>query len=776
MRNNFFILFLSSLLFAQVSLAQTPTLPSKLKIGKPAVLKGMVDGTYRKSDLDREMCSANKWGTKKMDSKYWVVWSDRDNNTVYLDNTGSAEAKRKLAFRDAVIIASIENDRALVYTDDSNKGNWPEISEKAKAIGWVPMENLLLWDKCPTDDYGIQRKALIAFNINVSKITGVNMEKFRTPTDKSNGEPLAMDMKFYFIMKEEGNQALLCNNPTVLAAGGNLDGWVESANFAKWEQRACLEPNWDVDYVEHNRGKAVGIYVSERMNAGDKVLRWTYGNQNNVGGFSDKYRMVPDQLRFPILKKKDDADKFVYCTAFAQEGTGEASTFDGGVNKKIDEIRMRKNQMNLIFCIEAMPGMGDYFEAVKEILVKSKAYANQGLKVKAGLVLYRNDTSGGKSLEKASLADCDDPNLLSMLNPNNAKGSWNGNKRTVALRKAIETAANPNAMGFNKDNSNLIVIVGNHGEEEGSSIADEAMLKNLQNNNIQVMSLQVVTTASGSSALYQDQIDEMIRENIKRQCSAIGHNFNHSRLKDNYGLHFKSTKNKATALFSRNVFPPEEGMTLDKQLFTKYLNGGVDAFATTIPSWLRHFEQSLSGVEIDVPFLKNYLGQSLYDRWEKNHKISAFAGYAPIKDVDDGDYWHNIVYMSLDELAQLLQELKGTYFAAKEGVDDRKKYSDAIKALAKNLLGQNNDKEIERMSITDLQSLIYGLNAKTEATGKNLQQITDPNRVPKPEYMKILNSFKKKYENLQEIYRSDYKFRAKFGDDYYYWIPIEDLP
>lgn len=432
--------------------------------------------------------------------------------------------------------------------------------------------------------------------------------------------------------------------------------------------------------------------------------------------------------------------------------------------------------MNLIFCIEAMPGMGEYFEAVKEMLEKCKAYTSQGFKVKAGLVLYRNDASGGKTIEKASVADCDDPNLLSMLNPNNANGSWNGNQRTVALRKAIETAANPKTMGFSKDNSNLIVIVGNHGEEEGNSIADETMLKNLDDNNIQMMSLQVVTTASGSPALYQDQIDEMIRDNIKRQCLAIGHSFNHSRMKDNYGLHFKATQGTDHVLFSRNIFPPEEGMTLDKQLFSNFLNGGIDAFAKTKQSWLNHFEQSLSGVEIDIPFLKKYLGPSLYDKWEKNRHISAFAGYAPIKDVDDSDYWHNIVYMSLDELAQLLQELKGTYFAAKDGVDDRKKYSDAIKALAKNLLGQNNDKEIEKMSITDLQSLIYGLNVQTEATGKNLLQITDPNRVNKVEYKKILSSFQKKYENLQEIYRSDYKFRAKFGDDYYYWIPIEDLP
>ena len=157
----------------QYMMAQNaPSLPKQATVYKPAVLKPSSGSTYKKSDLERELCSENKWGLKKTvkekEREFWCVYSDRNNNPLYGDVAGTQKLTTSLGFKDAVIIADIKNNMALVYLDPK-MGKWPNISEKAKSLGWIPMENLLLWDICPTDERGVQYKALIAIHLNELK-------------------------------------------------------------------------------------------------------------------------------------------------------------------------------------------------------------------------------------------------------------------------------------------------------------------------------------------------------------------------------------------------------------------------------------------------------------------------------------------------------------------------------------------------------------------------------------------------------------------------------
>ena len=763
--------------------ASAQQLPSKVKVGKPEILK-TDNGTYKRSDLLNEFKPGSKWGQRKIANEFWQVWSDRDNNPVYSDASQSKALNRRLAFGERVVIADISGDMALVY-EDNKMEHYPDVPGYAKYIGWVPMENLLLWGECPTDERGVTYKALIAINLN--KLGGGKDFKgkyFKSPIGNVNPQQLAMDMNFYFIMKETagGERALLCMNPTVM--GNNLYGWVDENSFARWDQRACLEPNWDVQYAESHSGKEVHVYASQGLKAGDEVTKWTYGKSNGDEQRWFQYRMAPVQLRFPILETVNEQANIVHCTSFAdRSGKANVSADVTSGTARVQDVRQARRQMNLIFVAEATTEMSALLPAIKASLAKCKSFAGMGLQVKAGLVLYRSVSAGSNGIEVVPLTSYDDPLLVSKLEAGKANGRLTAKDRDVALAQALEKASTPSNMGFKKDQNNLLVVVGNRGAPEGDGkLSDPALLKRLADNNLQLMSIQVMRNQTGSWVNFNNQMVELVKGNADRQYKEIGDKVifkSRDSRGDGYDFYSKNNEQNRdkSVLFAQIRYPKDLGKALTAAEVTKYIDNGVNKFAKTIDTWNEHLELALGDLQFDPAFLKKYLGTVGYQNWEKVRAISAFDGYTPLKDHEGNDYWQYILFLSGGELQKLLSDLKPAYEVACRKEDNRVPYVNAMRSIVKAHLGQKDDKGIDNMGEDQLQQLIYGLNVHTVMTNvRKLRDIADTRTVSAVEYRKMLSDFKKKYEKLEGLYNGGYTYRVNLQRDWYYWIPIEDLP
>ena len=752
-------------------------LPKQVKVGKPELLKP-TNGTYKRDDLDMEFKPGSKWGTKKTVNEFWAVRSDRNRNTVYADASKSKVLTTMLAFNQEVVICEVKGDMALVY-EDNKKEKYPDIPSYAKYIGWVPMENLLLWDACPTDQRGVQYKALIAINLN--KLGGgknFSGKYYFDPEKNEDPRDLTMDMRFFFILKEsrDGKRVLLCENPTVF--GNNLYGWVDENAFSRWDQRACLEPNWDSQYAESHKGQEVGVFADKNLTSGNKVTSWEFGKSNGDKDRWFQYRMIPSQLRFPIVERVDEQANWIHCTSFADR-TGKAN-MDEGMKKATDDvknIRQMRGQMNIILAVEATTEMNGILPAVKKSLAKCKSFSGTGLQIKAGVVLYRGVSEGENGLEIVPLTNYDDPLLTSKLTSAKANGRLTTQERDVALSMAIEQASDISKMGFKKDQKNLLLVIGSRGAPESDPLfTDSKLLKRLYDNNIQVMSIQVTKNQSGSWVNFNDQMVDLIKANVNRQYEGIKDRAAFTIRKQGDGYNFNSTF-KENVLFAQIRYPKDMGKSFTAEEVTKYVDNVINDFAKIGNTWDRHFEESLSDIQFDPEFLKRYLGVAGYERWKQVKAISAFDGYTRRTDMNGNDYWHYILYLSGGELQKLLDDLKPAYEVAKKKLDDRKPYVDAMRALVKAHLGQANDKGIDNMDEDQLQELIYGLDVHTEmANRRKLKDIADPRVVTSIEYRKLLSNFQQNYEKLMGLYNDGYTYRTKLGKDWYYWIPIEDLP
>ena len=299
--------------FSAQKASDAPALPAQVKVKLPEMLSSYKP--QQMESLQQEFKNGSGWGqNKRAKAALWVVFSDRAENPTY---TSPDKTKRlsQLDFGEKVCIADIQGDMALVYKDD--KARYPDIPSTITSKGWIPMDKLLLWNKCPTDQRGVQKKGIIAINLNkMSKDEKFQSKKYSSPENLSKSTGLHTDMNFYYVMKEteDGEYALLCNGARVNSAQ-SFYGWVNKSAFVEWNGRIYLEPNWDVQYNKNHNGQKVNIYFSANMES-DEILDWRgYSQSNGDINPAYQYRMPPNEIRYPLLDIEEERN-FAKCLYF----------------------------------------------------------------------------------------------------------------------------------------------------------------------------------------------------------------------------------------------------------------------------------------------------------------------------------------------------------------------------------------------------------------------------------------------------------------------------
>lgn len=787
--------------FGLVSYADT-TLPSKVEAFMPNVLMQRL--VYEK-DADA-MVKRGDWGQSNAptNKKHWVVYSDRDENTTYSSPSKGA-AYDKLDFAERVIIAKIQNGFALVYSDPKYP-TWPAYSEKAKSRGWIPMDKLLLWQSCPTDNKGIYQKALLAANLEAKSTNNLG-SSYSNPETRSNPQPIKTTMNFYYVMKKDPATGLkLISRQLVLDENAQLQlyGWVADNSFVPWNQRSCLEPNWrpsDVSYFNSPDGKAYPVYQDVEMKK-DPVTSYRYGVPNPEDKMnSTKFRMRPTRVRFPILDLTDTEKNYknVYkCTTFGGSGLSvlnDADTKDDEAKKKLQQSLEKIRNINIIFVIDGTRSMERYFPSVKEAIKSGIQYFDPNTyNMRVGVVIYRDYADGEFLTESVPLTNAKSPQLQSFLDTAGkygAKSSTNDHTAEEALYKGLEVATDAAKMGYNKDQSNVIVVVGDCGNADNDTkcISKEDIVKRLADNNVSVLSFQVRSQASPAWELFNDQMCDIIRDNLTEQYRRLYADINPKFKPLGNGYDFTSNT-KLEFLVGSIRFPENLGSEMSASLLATLIEEKIGKFSEAVLTQIATLIESdpnvrMSGdgsqqdIQIRKAFIISRIGKEAADALENSGVTLAFTGYAPKTDSQKRNYWQAVAYMSREELEELMDRLKIVYDNANpEG--DRKPYVDAIKALIRVMVPDVTNKDMDEMGISEVMRLAAGLNeASSSVTSYTLTEIQDAHAVPDDEYSMILSKFIERYQNLDHNVLKNKRYPYTYKDysgHTFYWIPVEDLP
>lgn len=152
----------------------------------------------------------------------------------------------------------------------------------------------------------------------------------------------------------------------------------------------------------------------------------------------------------------------------------------------------------------------------------------------------------------------------------------------------------------------------------------------------------------------------------------------------------------------------------------------------------------------------------------------AFEGYVD-KQMDGVNLWKTVLYISSDELAQLMEKLQPLMNAAETG--ERKAYIEALKELARAMIPDITPQEMDEKDVKEILSLVAGLNVKKSSLGgRTLIQIQNNKIVGDDEFDEIIKDFRNKYNKLKKIRENKYYFSVERNKTTWYWIPVEDLP
>lgn len=782
------------ILLTETAIMAAPQLSEKVKVAQPAELKRNI---LKKSDLD-VFVKKGKWGQDNVVNNYWNVWSDRSHNTTYNGPSESSGKYSELEFNQPLRIADIQKGFALVY-DETMKGTaYPLISNHATCLGWIKMENLLLWQDCPTNDLGIYHKALIVANVEGwSKAGNKGYDKcYKNYVTKDGAEKVKSDMNFYFVMKDVGDYVLLAS--TSKMGGGLTDlhlyAWVDKNTYVPWDQRTCLEGNWDPDVADNLKGQKVGVYKKGIETPGTEI---TLGRENGVTkNRATKYRMPKQRLRFPLLSIKD-ADYHI--TAFATPEGAEANFYkedDPEIDaaSKVEEIKaeaLRKNNtINLIVVIDGTSSMENYYKPMQEAIQQAyNTFGNQnGIKVRAGVVIYRDYADGEHMVESLPMTEPTSPKLKEFLEHGGQygiKSSPRDRTSAEALYQGLNAALDANKMGYSNTNSNLMFVVGDCGNDANDNrISKQDLIAKCAALNVNLVAFQVRNKDDAAFNDFRKQMGDILRGNLKKQYKDV---IKWTVKPD--GIVLKEIENQKLPVMAamRNADKGEEmspqklnGIIKENYIrFEKVIQARQQAIMEgNVTSYEQTDEaKEAAASSLNSAFLESILTPEQRKIIFQQGLITAFNGQTAQKASNGQDYWKPVLFITSDEFAELMEKLKLVYQGASAGT--RKSYVEGLKALVRTFMPEISEEEMGQKDVKQVMDLVMGLTVKTNSLNKHtILEIQDEKIVGQEEFEGMVTDFKNKYEYLDHIKAGDYEFSVlrKTSNVRWYWLPVEALP
>lgn len=790
------------MLFNITALLADVTLPAKCEAFMPTLL-------YKSSVLSES--DANKIATSVKygqdvpplngEYRFWVVYSDRRNNATYVGPNKDSGKHKELDFNERLRIAKIQNGFALVYREPKEGTLYPAISSQAESMGWVPMDKLLLWPTCPANDKGIYHKALLVLNLDKTSQESKSLGKmFKNPEDMNRYESIKTGMSFYFIMKRDAASrlVLLAREYTLEGLSDQvLYGWVDESSYVSWNQRSCIEPNWDEEAVTkfQQQGENAQIFADKQLE--QYVTKYAYGRKYEYAEGDKGLRLPPTVLRYPILDNDTGRGDLYKCTTFGTVA-GDLGQHVENLGKARDEQKKaleRMRKLNLIVVIDGTRSMGKYFPAVKDAIKKGCDYFDKNKYTpRVGLVIYRDYADGEDGLvEHVKMSDPSDPMLNEYLDNGGQygiKSSSADGTNEEALFKGLEMALDTEKMGYGKDESNLMLVIGDCGNAatDTQCLTQEQLIEKFVENRINLMAFQVRRNNEVAWLSFNRQMNTILKENIQTQYTeSLGDvKVKFEKCTDGYDL--KPTSDFKRQFFIGSTRFAETGVDMEPAQLSNMMEKNLGDFGSAVQDRIDALanggysesdisdSQKTEGAKMDSAYMVSILGENNYKMLLETRSLIAFSGYTKKVAPDGSDYWHPVLFISRDEFTQLMERLGEVNRKAK--TDDRKPYVDAMKALVRSMLPDITNEEMDQKGTGEIMGLIAGLNERSAAlSGPRLIDVQDPSVVSQVEYRKLVQDFQKKYRNLRAIKEdANYKYIYKFNGIEYYWIPIEDLP
>ena len=762
------------------------TLPNKCDVYKPTVL---ITRMLRQSDVDHllsspDYCQAESKSGKKT---FWIVYSDRNNNEAYTASTGTTVATT-LPINEKLRIAKIENKRALVYVEPVANTVWPKISSAAECKGWVPMDRLLLWDLCLSDEMGVYQKALLCLNADESsKERGYG---FLNPQQLDKKIALDPTFKFYYVMKEakatNGKKMVLLATQSLMSgfSDANLYAWVPQDMYVSWNQRSCLEPTWNKDDIQAFTKNKFSAFIYDE--AGDAASQWDFKvKKEDPYPYDDDdfYRWPGEVMRYPILDGTTPESDRYQCTALIGNMGGVFVDSTKIAKEKFYEDR--KN-VNIAILLDATQSMDVFSESVYQAIKSGCEYFDgTKYKIRIGVMLYRDQQDGEFETEWLKFTNPNNPKLLEFIQnggeygyKSDSKDKTNTESLFYGMNEALKRFRHP-------EHSNVLIVVGDCGNNAmDSRVSIENLTSEIVKNDVNVVGFQVRNPDRTDWTLFNTDMQNIIRsslqvkyDNISKGSRVVGRPNN-----DFSGYVFSNNQEQHNLLYMAEHRHALSGQEMQPDFLKKIMTEIIGGYAKKVEdlfTYVHTGQVEEQVTEIGEPIATG--GSKLLDDWLKKKfgtaNVSGLVGFTGWtgKQKYERNIWMANVFFTHDELANLVAGLQPLHqVALTPKANDRKPYLDAVKQCIEKMAPGT---DLKATNLDEVLQRAMGINEPTPILKYPIMDVLDNQKVSDLEYRAILSEFKMNYEHLRGIVQNNtYKYKMKYNNVTYYWIPVQEMP
>ena len=723
---------------------------------------------------------------KSRSQRYWIVYSDRDDNSFYSNHHSNSTNNKNASFMQGFYVKN-------------TSGGWLHLVDVLDEIdyGWIHSKNLLLSiyslkteGDIEKGTVSIPRKSVILTSIeearNVGGVLQTQKRYYLNPSRAKRYEDgFPRSFQPLFVFKETGTSVLLGGSDvldgSVETNKSKIYGWINVSDKTDWDTRVALEDAQSSVALEEYSSSKLNGYITQNeittcveenlCDSKKSIAQFSVGpTRNNV-------------MRRPVIQNIDHNIKKVISVAKDNKGNKVYEAL-------LTEARRLQSNVNIVFVLDATASMRPYYKSIANSLAKVIDNNQKIIKsnLKLGVVVYR-DYADGKSAYDVQPLTTDFNKVKKVINSTvcQSKDKDLPEAQFNGLINGIEE------VGFNADESNIIVLIGDCGnhidDKNGYALNNIIDLYGKYKTNL--ISFQVKSGADNSFYTFNEDVMDVIFEVANKKIEGKG-----SDLK----IKLESKNNNTIKLKMIKGDEPDYENMFGLLVYSGNEPSSPKLLESTIENTLKEYMLSISS---NINILENcvrtggptgseppegliiYMMDALECSREeaKDHlRRTEFTVQAYVAI----DYFGNgvesqvpVVLLTEGEKNNLVKSLRKLTEGVYASAELKKVFQDNIIYICKSIIGQNTSTEtIENLSLNQIWNIILGVDfGNKNMKDKKLNELTDMKKKDFKRFYKDFEMVAKEFCDESYVH-TDPLINRRFdiGGSYLFWIPLEDLP
>ncbi|MGV0925399.1 type VI secretion system protein TssR domain-containing protein [Empedobacter tilapiae] len=509
----------------------------------------------------------------------WVVISDRENNTVYVDKKDQKSPKEIKFLEPLLVLKYKKSSRLIKVAEYIPDALLKKTSKSAiKSYGWIPEDQLLLWTNAlKNQDNGFTIKAsLVPNNLDVIKtgdkyLSNDSVIVYTSPTlTQATKKKLPVGQLVYIYKQAENNKRYLIGKSPeakIESYEDNIYGWVSSNMVSYWGEKTAIKINNKENY---------DLIISKI--ALTKINRDTINNKNY--SLQDIYSNKPLETIIPFSLKnaeKEEKSKLKYYSNILDYNKNFVYNVAGKqiFYNRYKEITTENKKLNIVFALDVSDQNVKSSAIAKSIFqdfqvkVNELSYYNS---IKYGVVLYKNNSCGDNLMVSELSNNLD---VISKFIEDKSKEMKCNGPSGQPYQLGLSEAGN--LLRNLPDQTNIVVAIGTTASTN-AGVSDA--IRNLSQARARIVAFQ---TISGADSRYNNFVltSENVVTNTARNVAKLKMDKiveqNEVTNKNNYNLvgtddGFYSLDYPTTSMTQGFVIYPKKGEVASNSLLAKALD------------------------------------------------------------------------------------------------------------------------------------------------------------------------------------------------------------